>query len=114
MSMEMVIRFALGGLVVSVFAVLADLLRPKSFAGVFGAAPSVALATLGLAFHSHGGEYVAVEGRSMLAGAVALAAYSWLVSRLLLRRRATALVSASGALVLWLVVAFGLWATLLR
>ena len=114
MSMEMVIRFALGGLVVSLFAVLGDLLRPKSFAGVFGAAPSVALATLGLAFHSHGGEYASIEGRSMVVGAVALAAYGWLVSRLLLQRRAAVLVSASGALAVWLVVAIGLWATLLR
>ena len=39
-----------GGIVVSVFAMLGDMLRPKSFAGLFGAAPSVALATLCIAF----------------------------------------------------------------
>ena len=54
MSPELVFRFFLGGLLVSAFAVLGDLLRPKSFAGVFGAAPSVALATLALAVLSHG------------------------------------------------------------
>jgi hypothetical protein len=37
-----------GGVVVSLFAILGDTLKPKSFAGLFGAAPSVALATLGL------------------------------------------------------------------
>ena len=44
---EYVVRFLIGGLAVSSFAILGDLLRPKSFAGLFGAAPSVALATLG-------------------------------------------------------------------
>jgi hypothetical protein len=29
-------------------------LRPKTFAGLFGAAPSVALATLGIAVYRHG------------------------------------------------------------
>ena len=45
---EILIRFLIGGVVVSVFAVIGDILKPKSFAGLFGAAPSVALATLGL------------------------------------------------------------------
>jgi uncharacterized membrane protein (GlpM family) len=51
---EYLLRFVLGGLVVLLFAVLGDLLRPKSFAGLFGAAPSVALATLGIAVAEHG------------------------------------------------------------
>jgi hypothetical protein len=41
---ELFIRFVVGGTVVSFFAVLGDLLKPKSFAGLLGAAPSVALA----------------------------------------------------------------------
>ena len=46
---EMLLRFAIGGSVVSLFALLGEVLRPKSFAGIFGAAPSrFALATLGL------------------------------------------------------------------
>lgn len=38
----------LGSLIVSAFAVVGDVLRSKGFAGLFGAAPSVALATLSL------------------------------------------------------------------
>jgi hypothetical protein len=79
------LRFLIGGLVVSLFAVLGDMLRPKSFAGLFGAAASVALATLGLAFSKHGGNYVAIEGRSMILGSIALAAYSFVVCQLLIR-----------------------------
>ena len=114
MSPELVIRFLVGGLLVSAFAVLGDLLRPKSFAGVFGAAPSVALASLALAFNSHAGDYVAAEARSMVAGALGLVSYGWLVSWLLLRRRARTVLAASAALGVWAIVAFGLWATLLR
>ena len=56
-------RFLAGGLMVTAFAILGDVLRPKSFAGLFGAAPSVALATLSLALFKQGGIYVSVEGR---------------------------------------------------
>jgi hypothetical protein len=45
---QILVRFLVGAAVVSVFAIVGDLLKPKSFAGLFGAAPSVALATLGL------------------------------------------------------------------
>lgn len=48
---EYIIRFFLGGMVVSAFAMGGDILRPKSFAGLCSAAPSVALATLGIAVH---------------------------------------------------------------
>jgi hypothetical protein len=39
----LVFRFVVGGVVMSIFAILGDLLKPKSFAGLFGAAPSVGL-----------------------------------------------------------------------
>ena len=39
--MEFLLRFLAGELAVSIFALLGDVLRPKSFAGLFGAAPSV-------------------------------------------------------------------------
>jgi hypothetical protein len=45
---ELLERFLLGGLIISAFAVVGDILRPRGFAGLFGAAPSVALATLTL------------------------------------------------------------------
>jgi hypothetical protein len=74
--MDYIVRFLAGGLIVSVFAILGDVLRPKSFAGLFGAAPSVALATLTLAFLKQGDAYVAHESRSMILGALAMILYS--------------------------------------
>ena len=82
---EYVVRFIVGGVVVSAFAMLGDLLRPKSFAGLFGAAPSVALATLGIAIYRHGAAYAGTQTLSMMAGAVALALYSIVVCQLLVR-----------------------------
>jgi hypothetical protein len=111
--MDYVIRFLAGGIVVSLFAVVGDILRPKSFAGLFGAAPSVALATLSLAFWKHGAGYVATEGRSMILGAIALAAYSFLVCQMLMRLRYSALAATTATTAVWLVVAVGLKQALL-
>jgi len=82
---EYVARFLIGGVAVSLFAVLGDLLRPKSFAGLFGAAPSVALATLGVALVQHDARYAAVQSRAMIWGSVALLVYSIVVCQLLMR-----------------------------
>jgi hypothetical protein len=105
---DYLIRFLIGGALVSVFAVLGDLLRPKSFAGLFGAAPSVALATLTLAFWNGGASYVSTEARSMVLGSLALGLYSLTVCQLMIRLRASALVANSCALGIWLVVALSL------
>jgi hypothetical protein len=66
---QFIFRFFIGGLVVSLFAAISDVLKPKSFAGLFGAAPSVALATLSLTVLSEGKNYAATEAKSMMAGA---------------------------------------------
>lgn len=111
---DILIRFLLGGIIVSVFALFGDLLKPKSFAGLFGAAPSVALATLGLTIAKEGDYYAAVEARSMIAGAVALCVYSQIVSNLMMHRKLHALLVTLLAIVFWLAIAFGIWALLLR
>jgi hypothetical protein len=106
---DLLIRFLIGGVVVSGFALLGDVFKPKSFAGLFGAAPSVALATLGLTAATEGGCYAATEARSMLAGAIAFFAYASLVSWVLMRYRFKALLVTVCSIPLWLGVAFGLW-----
>jgi Protein of unknown function (DUF3147) len=107
---EYVVRFLVGGVVVSAFAMLGDMLRPKSFAGLSGAAPSVALATLGIAVYRHGAGYAAQQTWAMAAGAVALAVYGVVVCQLLIRARLRAAPATLLSPVVWLVVAFGLLA----
>lgn len=104
---DLLARFLVGGLVVSTFAVLGDILKPKSFAGLFSAAPSVALASIGLAVAKHGHSYVAEEASSMLLGAAAFVLYAWSVSRLLFGRKLQVLTATTLMLALWFVAAFG-------
>jgi hypothetical protein len=111
---EVLLRFVVGGVVVSAFALLGDLLKPKSFAGLFGAAPSVALATLALTVTKDGKAYASVEARSMVLGAGAFILCAWTVGRLLIRRRIPVLATTSAAIALWFVCAFGLWLGLIR
>ena len=74
--LDYLLRFLVGGIAVSAFAAL-DVCRPKTFAGLFGAAPSIALATVLIALSQKGAGFVAIEGRSMILGAIALGVYSW-------------------------------------
>lgn len=105
---QFVLRFLLGGVLVSIFSALGDVFRPKSFAGLFGAAPSVALATLALTISRQGRGVAAVECRSMILGAVALALYSLVVCGLMLRWRRSALVASTLCILLWLGVSSAL------
>ncbi len=113
MNGELLARFLLGGLLVSGFAVLGDLFRPKSLAGIFGAAPSVALATLGLTLASKGADYASTELRSMVFGGVALGCYALVVGLLLLRGARPTLGIAAGGLLIWFGTAGGIWAVFL-
>ena len=106
---QIIIRFVVGGVVVSTFALIGDLLKPKSFAGLFGAAPSVALATLGLTVATEGAAYAAIEARSMMAGAIAFFVYASVVSRVLMRYKPKALWVTICSIPLWFAVAFGFW-----
>ena len=107
-------RFLIGGLVVSAFATVGGLFKPTSFAGLFGAAPSVALATLTLAISKDGTAFAGIECRSMMAGAAALCLYSILVSQCLARFRLSALTATLSATPLWFLTAFGLWRIFLK
>ena len=112
--LEYGLRFLAGGIAVSAFAALGDTLRPKSFAGLFGAAPSIALATLLITLSQKGASFAAVEGRSMIVGAFALAAYSWVVCVLLKKFLLSSRTATMATLIVWFVVAFGVSAALFQ
>jgi hypothetical protein len=105
---ELVIRFLIGGIIVSFFAVTAEILRPKSFAGLFGAAPSVALSTIGITILHHGKAYAAVESRSMILGSIAFFLYATTASWMLMRFKPHALTATIALLPIWLGASFGL------
>lgn len=109
---DIIVRFFVGGTIVSLFASLGDLFKPKSFAGLFGAAPSVALATLGLAVLTQGDRYAAIEARSMVAGAVAFFMYARCLAWLLMRRKPHVLKATVFLLPLWFATAFAGYAAM--
>lgn len=104
--METLFRFLIGVVVVSTFALPGSLIKPKSFAGLFGVAPSVAIATLGLVLAEQGRAYAGVECRSI---SVALGVYSLLVSRFLMRLRVSVWKATLSSMLFWFFTAFGLW-----
>lgn len=106
-------RFLMGGMIVSLFASLGDVLKPKSLAGLFGAAPAVALATLGLTL-AEGKAYAALDARSMVVGAASFFAYSALCTWLMLPKKLDAAPATIGSLIVWLAAALGTWAVFLR
>ena len=106
--MQELIRFFIGGLIVSAFAALSEMFRPKSFAGLFGAAPSIALATLALTIGHSGKQFAAIEARSMVFGAVAFFFYSILCSRVLVRHRLSAVATTLMLLPVWFAISFAL------
>ena len=76
---DLILRFVIGGIVVCAFAALDGVLKPKSFA-LFGAAPSIALATLGLTIAANEKIYAATEARSIIGGALAFFLYAYICS----------------------------------
>jgi uncharacterized membrane protein (GlpM family) len=112
--MEFIFRFIVGGLIVSLFAVLGDVLKPRSFAGLFAAAPSVALATLGLTILTEGKLYAAAESRSMIVGAIALFLYAFIVIRLIMKSNLHTASASISAIPVWLLCALGTWFLMLR
>lgn len=112
--MQWIIRFVVGGIIISLFASLGDVIKPKGFAGLFGAAPSVALATLGLTVLNEGTKFASIEARSMIFGALAFVLYAITCVYLMGIRRMKASYAAIGALSIWSLAAWGFWAVFLR
>jgi hypothetical protein len=100
---EVALKALAGGLFVLAFAALAQTLKPKRFAGVFSAAPSVALGSLLVTVAFSGVGDVAVSARGMLVGAAGFTAYC--LAAVPLMRRWGAWRGSTAALGAWAVTA---------
>jgi uncharacterized membrane protein (GlpM family) len=99
--MELLWRFLLGGTMVSLFALIGDVVRPKRIAGIFGGAPSVALATLALTAAKSGRLTASLEARSMMLSSLGFVLYVYIAQRALARRRWSPLLVSLAALGVW-------------
>lgn len=92
-----------GGSLVTVFALLSECLSPKRFAGLFGAAPAVAIASLTIVVLDKGSHDAHENAVGMLAGAAGMIAYA--AAAIPLLRRISAPRAAAAALGAWFGVA---------
>jgi uncharacterized membrane protein (GlpM family) len=99
----LLLRGLVGGTFVAAFAVLSELVRPKSFAGVFGAAPSIALASLLVTIADKGEQAARIQSLSMVLASFAMLAYC--LTAVVTLDRFGALRGSALAFVSWVVVA---------
>ncbi|MFB9681982.1 DUF3147 family protein [Streptosporangium vulgare] len=102
------VRGLFGGVLVMTFAMIGEMTTPKRFAGIFAAAPAVALAGMTVTVLNEGSRALAESALGMIAGAVAMVAYCAVAVPLV--RRLGALVGSLTALAAWVAVAGAGWA----
>jgi uncharacterized membrane protein (GlpM family) len=99
----LILKGVAGGMLVVAFALLSEGLSPKRFAGLFSAAPAVALAGLSIVVLDKGAHDAHQNAVGMIAGGAGMVAYAALAVSLLRRMRASR--AALVALSAWFVVA---------
>src|ERR1039458_1830275 len=115
---ELIFRFLIDGTLVSAFALVGDAVRPKSFAGLFGAAPSIALATrkvaegekkrrVGLDGTSRGRVAAGIDAVGAAMGTLGLIAFAILIWRFLPGHSSPAILTIAG--LAWLAISVLAW-----
>ena len=103
----LVLHALAGGTLVVAFALVSEIVRPKAFAGLFAAAPSVAIASLTITAITTGAVAAREASIGMAAGAIGMAACCAVAASVLPRLKA--LRGSVVAMVSWVVVALGLY-----
>jgi uncharacterized membrane protein (GlpM family) len=102
-AIAVIVKALAGGSLVVLFSLLSESLLPKRFAGLFGAAPSVAIAGLAVTLVSKGVVDARDDSLGMIAGSVGMVAYA--CAAVLLLKRTPSLVASVAGSGVWLVVA---------
>jgi hypothetical protein len=100
---QLILKGLAGGIFVVAFALIGSIVKPKRLAGLFSAAPSVAIASLLITVYSASSNEGRQDARSMIAGAVAMIVAA--VLGLPLLGRVSTLRTASCIAGFWVVVA---------
>jgi hypothetical protein len=106
------IKALVGGTVVVGFAAISEVVRPRGLAGIFAAAPSVAVGSLAVTVLASGSSSAASQLTGMVAGAAALTVYCLVGMESV--KRFGAIKGAVTAIVPWFAVAIALWFVVLR
>ena len=106
------IKALVGGTMVVGFAAIGELVRPRGLAGLFAAAPSVAIGSLAITALASSSSSAADQLTGMVAGAAALTAYCLVGTESV--KRFGAMNGAVTAIVPWFAAAIALWLVVLR
>ena len=106
------VRALAGGALVVAFAMVSDMLKPKTFAGLFSAAPSVATASLLINGLASGAAKDAKYAEGMIVGAIGLVLYS--AAAAMLVKHLGPIAGSAVAWIAWAVPALGLYWWFLR
>jgi uncharacterized membrane protein (GlpM family) len=104
--LTIVVKALAGGALVVVFALISEAATPKRFAGLFAAAPAVALAGLTITVLTKGAHDARDSSTTMMAGATAMAVYATVVVALL--RGEGSRTATAAAMAVWVAVAAAL------
>ncbi len=103
-------KFLAGGTLVCIFALISQVCKPKQFAGIFSAAPSVLLAGLAITLFAQGTQHAVLTAQGAIAGAFGMIFYCLLAVPAIQRYKA--LLGSSLSLLGWLLVSFGAFSLL--
>jgi hypothetical protein len=92
-----------GGSLVVAFAMVSEAIKPKSFAGLFSAAPSIAVASLAATTAMTGAGRASQSAFAMIAGAAGMIAFCAVAA--LLEKKLGAVMASGLAWLSWLLVA---------
>lgn len=106
--LEYLARFVAGGLLVCLFALVAEVSQPKQFAGLFSAAPSVLVAGVALTLLTKGAASAILTAEGAIAGAVGMIVYCLVAVPAIQRHKV--LGGSILSLAAWFLVSFGVFA----
>jgi hypothetical protein len=106
------IKGLVGGTMVVLFSLAGEAVRPRGLAGIFAAAPSVAIASLAVTVVATGVIAAFNESLGMLAGAAGMVIFCLLGTEAV--KRFGALKGSIASTAAWFATALGLWALVLR
>jgi hypothetical protein len=101
-----------GGALVVLFALMGEVVRPRSLAGITSGAPSVAAAGLLVTVLTTGAISAWNQSLAMIAGAVGLVVWCLVATEAM--KRFGGLKGSVAATTVWFIAAFSLWAVVLR
>jgi hypothetical protein len=108
----LLLRGLFGGVMVVAFAVIAELVKPKVFSGLFSAAPSIAIAGLLVAAFTTGPAKASDAAVGMFGGALAIVASTILAAHAV--QRYGAVIGSAAAWLTWALVAGAVYAGFIR